>query len=89
MPSLAAEGFGVSILEAIFRNTPIVYTSGGGMDEFLYPILPEFRYDFNDPKQLEIILEKLIVLKRDNMLNLEKIKIEYNFKNGIDKILAQ
>ena len=89
MPSLAAEGFGVSILEAIFRNTPVVYTSGGGMDEFLNPILPNLRYDFNDTKQLQKILCKLIYLKRTGNLNVDKNKIEYNFECSIKKIISQ
>ena len=89
MPSLAAEGFGVSILEAIFRNTPVIYTSGGGMDEFLNPILPNLKYDFNDTKQLQRILCKLIYLKSTSNLNVDKSKIKYNFKCSIKKIISQ
>ena len=43
MPSINAEGFGVSILESLLRNTPVIYTDSGGMGDFLRKVNYKFQ----------------------------------------------
>jgi len=87
MPSKDAEGFGVSILEALFRGTPVVYTRGGGMGDFLDSFTSNFGYQFDNKKELYNIIQMCLVLKKQGKLNFEPTKIPYNFKSNIDRII--
>lgn len=87
MPSKNAEGFGVSILEALFRGTPVVYTRGGGMGDFLDSFTYNFGYQFDNKNELYKIIQMCLILKKEDKLNFEPTKIPYNFKKNIDRII--
>jgi glycosyltransferase involved in cell wall biosynthesis len=87
MPSIDAEGFGVSILEAIFRNTPVVYTGGGGMGEFLSKI-PECKtIILNDKNNILSVFNECLKLKKINKLIINKRKIPYNFIENLKVVI--
>ena len=89
MPSINAEGFGVSILESLLRNTPVIYTDSGGMGDFLRNIIPEYGYNYGDDNKLLEILSTAIKSKRSisKDIRYDEYKINYSFKKGLNSIL--
>ena len=89
MPSINAEGFGVSILESLLRNTPVIYTDSGGMGDFLRNIIPEYGYNYSDDNKLLEILSTAIKSKRSMSKDIrnDQYKINYSFIKGLDSIL--
>jgi glycosyltransferase involved in cell wall biosynthesis len=87
MPSLDAEGFGVSILEAIFRNTPVVYTCGGGMNEFLSKIPGCHQINLDDKNNVLSVFTECVGLKKLNKLIVNKQNIPYNFVENLKVVI--
>ena len=87
MPSKDAEGFGVSLLEALFRGTPVIYTRGGGMGDFLDSFQYKFGYEFNDKTKLLNIIKMCLNLKKIGKLNSDPTKIPYQFRKNIELII--
>ena len=89
MPSINAEGFGVSILESLLRNTPVIYTDSGGMGDFLRNIIPEYGYNYGDDNKLLEILSAAVKSKRtmSKDIRYDEYKINYSFKKGLNSIL--
>jgi glycosyltransferase involved in cell wall biosynthesis len=87
IPSKDAEGFGVSLLEALFRRTPVIYTRTGGLGEFLNSFLSDFGYQFNNASDLLSVIKMCLNLKENNKLNFDIKKIPYQFKKNIELII--
>jgi glycosyltransferase involved in cell wall biosynthesis len=89
MPSVDAEGFGVSILEAIFRNTPVVYTKGGGMEEFLSKV-PECKHiDLNNVNNILSVFIDCYELKKTKNLAVNRKTIPYNFIDNLKALIDE
>ncbi|MEJ7930611.1 glycosyltransferase family 4 protein [Ramlibacter sp. AN1015] len=88
MPSLDAEGFGVSVLEAVFRGRPVIYSKGGGMGEFLDQFIPEYGYDISNRAALKKILTMCLQRKRAGLLKVEPSEVPYSFSKSLSAILA-
>ena len=87
MPSIDAEGFGVSILEAIFRNTPVVYTKGGGMEEFLSKV-PECKHiDLNNVNNILSVFIDCYELKKTKNLVVNSKAIPYKFIDNLKAVI--
>jgi len=87
MPSIDAEGFGASILQALFLFKPVLYTKVGGMNEFLQHNTDCFPFDLYQKNEFECLIKKLLNLKIERRLTVNLSAIDYSFSNNLEKIL--
>lgn len=90
MPSIGAEGFGVTVLESLYQKTEVLYANNGGMKEFLQDIYPDNMFD---PKNFESILNliesKLELYNKNNFQKqFRNVDSNLNFKNNLKKLLS-
>jgi glycosyltransferase involved in cell wall biosynthesis len=87
MPSLDAEGFGASILQALFLLRPVLYTNIGGMKEFLNQNPDCFSFDPYNRADFKNLLQRISELKNSEKLNVNLSNINYSFSDNLNKVI--
>jgi len=89
MPSLAAEGFGVTVLEALYQETEVLYANNGGMKEFLSDTYPNNKFDPMNFESIKSILHQKLEIIKSNDFNkiFREVDSNLNFQNNLKELL--
>jgi glycosyltransferase involved in cell wall biosynthesis len=87
IPTLALEGFGLIVLEALASGTPIMGTPIGGIPEILRPFSEDLV--FESASVSDIRLGLLEALSGERMLPSEQACIDYIYKNYTWPVITQ
>ncbi|MGJ0329324.1 glycosyltransferase [Aliarcobacter cryaerophilus] len=90
MPSIGAEGFGVTVLEALYQETEVLYANNGGMKEFLEEIYPDNMFNPIDFLSLEKLLKDKITLHKQNNFKkkFRQVNSNLDFKKNLKNLLG-
>ncbi len=90
MPSIGAEGFGVTVLESLYQQTEVLYANNGGMKEFLEKNYSDNIFNPLELKSLEKLLENKIKLnKRKNFQKqFRKVDSNLDFKSNLKNLIG-
>lgn len=89
MPSIGAEGFGVTVLESLYQGTEVLYANNGGMMEFLNNSYPDNMFEPLEFKSLEKLLKDKIKLNKTNNFQKQfrKVDSSLDFKSNLKKLI--